>query len=294
MVFIRVFEVIFPIFFLASLGFCWVKFGFEYPIKFITRLSMNIAVPCLIFVSLMETTIDSEHLFRLAVATSLTYFFIIIFFACFIKLKKINFKTYLAPLSFGNTGNIGLPLAYFAFGEIGLGYAVTIFAVTAILSFSIGIWFISGSTNSLQIFKNEPLIIATILGAFFLITGWSTPKFLTSTFQLIGQMGIPLMLITLGVAVAGLKSNDLKNAVGYSLLKVLVCLSVGIIIGHIFLLDEISFSILLLQISTPVAVTSYLLANKYHADAKTVAGLVIVSTCISLITLPTILFFQLL
>jgi len=293
MVFLKVLEVVFPVFFLSLLGFLWVRFGFEYPIKFVTRLSMMVAVPCLVFVSLMKTSINSGHLILLTVATFLTYFILIIIFTIFIKLTKNNLRTFLAPLTFGNTGNIGLPLSYFAFGEVGLGYAVIIFAITAILSFSIGIWFVSGGTISFQSLKNEPLIIATILGSIFLITDLSTPLFLTSTFELIGQMAIPLMLITLGVAVAGLKTNDLKNALGFSLLKLFICLSTGIILGNLFSLNEISFSILLLQISSPVAVTSFLLASKYEANAPKVASLVIVSTCISLISLPTILFFQL-
>ena len=293
MIFLKVLEVVFPIFFLSSLGYFWVRLGFEYPMKFVTRLSMMIAVPCLVFVSLIKTTIDSGHLILLAIATFLTYFLLIIFLTCFIKLTKINFRTYLAPLTFGNTGNIGLPLAYFAFGEVGLGYAVIIFSVTAILSFSIGIWFVSGGTTSFQALKNEPLIIATILGTIFLFTDLSTPLFLASTLELIGQMAIPLMLITLGVAVAELKINDLKSALGFSLLKLFLCLSTAIFVGHLFSLNEISFSVLLMQISTPVAVTSYLLARKYKADSLKVASLVVVSTCLSLISLPTILFFQL-
>ena len=50
---------------------------------------------------------------------------------------RLDRRTFLAPLIFGNTGNLGLPLALFAFGDVGLGYAVVIFAVMAILSFTV-------------------------------------------------------------------------------------------------------------------------------------------------------------
>ena len=106
-------------------------------------------------------------------------------------------------------------------------------------------------------------------------------------------VAIPLMLITLGVAVAELKISDLKTALEFSLLKLFLSLSTAIFVGYLFSLNEISFSVLLMQISTPVAVTSYLLARKYEADSLKVASLVVVSTCLSLISLPTILFFQL-
>ncbi len=290
---LKVLEVIFPVFSLAALGFLWVRLGFEYPIKFVTRLSTMIAVPCLVFVSLMGTTIKTENIIILGTATFSTYFIVMLIFFCFIRFRNMNSQTYLAPLVFGNTGNIGLPLAYLSFGDVGLDYAVIIFSITAILSFSIGIWFVSANPISLKILKSEPLLVATILGAIFLLTGWSTPQFLTSTLDLFAQMAIPLMLITLGVAVASLEAKDLKNALTLSILKFLICILSGIVVGHLFSLDKISFWILLLQISTPVAVTSYLLASKYRADATTVAGLVIVSTCLSLVLIPAIFFIQL-
>ena len=291
MEFFIVFEVVAPVFCLSLLGYIWVKLGFEYQIKFVTRLSMTVAVPCLIFVSLMNANIQRDNLLLLSKATLFSYLAIIIFFSIFVWISKINWRTYMSPLTFGNTGNVGLPLALFAFGDLGLQYAVVVFAVMAILSFTIGIWFVSGGKVSLKVLFYEPLVVSTILGAIFLFNGWMTPVFLTSTLELIGQMAIPLMLITLGVTVATLKSNDLISAVGFSLLKSIVCFSCGFFIGKVFALDKISLSVLILQVSTPVAVTAYLLAHKYEADSDTVAGLVIVSTLLSIATLPILLMF---
>ena len=80
MIFIEVLEIVFPVFFLSFLGFFWVKKGFEYPMQFVTRLSMNIAVPCLVFVSLMNTKIDLKLLFNFTLVTLFTYALIIITF----------------------------------------------------------------------------------------------------------------------------------------------------------------------------------------------------------------------
>ena len=55
----------------------------------------------------------------------------ILFFAA-LRLLRLDMRTYLAPLIFDNTGNIGLPLAFFAFAEVGLGYALIEFAIMAI------------------------------------------------------------------------------------------------------------------------------------------------------------------
>ncbi len=50
---LTVLEVVAPVFLLASLGFGWVKLGYDYPVEFVTRLAMTLAVPCLIFTFLL-------------------------------------------------------------------------------------------------------------------------------------------------------------------------------------------------------------------------------------------------
>ena len=283
-------EIVAPVFLLAALGFAWVKFGYEYRLDFVTKLAMTLGVPCLIFVTLMQTDIDKESLAAISGATLAAYSIVIISFFLISRLFKLDIQTFLAPLSFGNTGNLGLPLALFAFGELGLGYAVVVFAVMAIISFTFGIWLVSGGGNPLPSLK-EPLVGASIAGGIFLWMGWETPTFITNTLSLIGQLGIPLMLITLGVALARLTPSGIGRMVWLSALKVAICVAVAWPIGVWFELDDVAFAVLVLQVATPVAVTSYLLAEKYGADADAVAGLVVVSTLMSVGFLPLILAF---
>ena len=285
---LTVFQIVAPVFILAAIGFTWVKIGWSYEIEFVTRLAMTLSVPALIFVALMKANISADTLSNLFLSSLIAYLFLALIFWITGKIFKLNMATYWAPLIFGNTGNLGLPLAMFAFGEVGLGYAVVVFAVMAIGSFSIGVWMVSGGGSINKVFK-EPMVWATLLGALFLIQGWQTPKWATNTLELLGQMAIPLMLITLGVALARLKINLISRAIILSILK--LCVSVGIawIIGIYFELNDIAFAVLVMQIATPVAVTSYLLAQKYGADANEVAGLVIASTALSVFALPVLL-----
>ena len=279
-----------PVFLLAAVGFAWVKMGFEYRVEFVTRLAMTLSVPCLIFAALMQTDVDPEALAALSLAAFVAYGLVMV--GCFVvvKLARLDMQTYLAPLIFGNTGNLGLPLALFAFGEVGLGYAVVVFAVMAILSFTIGIWMVAGS-GSLKRVVREPLVAATLLGALFLWQGWETPAFLTNTIELIGQMAIPMMLITLGVAVARLETKAMTRAAVLSVVKVFICVGAAWLAAHWFGLEPIAAAVLIVQVATPVAVTSYLLAEKYRADAQPVAGLVVASTLLSVLALPVILAF---
>lgn len=287
---LTVLEIVAPVFLLAVIGFVWVKLGFEYRIQFVTQLAMTLSVPCLIFTSLMKTEIDPASLSTVSYAAVVTYALISVVAFGIVHFAKLDRRTYLAPTIFGNTGNLGLPLALFAFGEQGLGYAVVIFAIMGVYSFTAGIWLVSGGGSILKVVK-EPLVGATILGALFLWQGWETPRFLTNTLELIGQIAIPIMLITLGVALARLEPRHLGQAVWLSLAKVGFCAAIAWAVGGWFGLSATAFGVLIVQASTPVAVTSYLLAEKYGADSEAVAGLVVVSTLISVITLPLILAF---
>lgn len=279
-----------PVFLLAAVGFAWVKLGFEYRVAFVTRLAMTLSVPCLIFVALMKTQVDPSALADLSMASFVAYFAVGIASFVVVALFRLDRQTYLAPLIFGNTGNLGLPLALFAFGQTGLEYAVVVFAVMAILSFTIGIWMVAGAGSFTRVLK-EPLVAATLLGALFLWQGWQTPVFLTNTLELVGQMAIPIMLITLGVAVARLEIRRVGLAVVLAILKVVICAGAAYLASRWFALPPIAAAVLIVQVATPVAVTSYMLAEKYGADAQTVAGLVVVSTLLSVITLPLILSF---
>ncbi len=288
--FVTVLQIVAPVFLLALIGVVWVKLGYEYRVQFVTRLAMTIGVPALIFTSLMKTEIERDALFATVWAACAAYALVTIAFFVLVKVGRLDVQTFLAPLIFGNTGNLGLPLALFAFGEVGLGYAVVIFAVMGIYSFTFGIWLVSGGGSPLKVIK-EPLVGATLLGGLFMVQGWQTPLWMTNTLELIGQMAIPLMLITLGVALARLTPENVIRAVILAIVKVVFCAGIAFFVGQFFELSPIALAVLVLQVSTPVAVTSYLLAEKYGAEAGEVAGLVVVSTLLSVVTIPITLAF---
>lgn len=283
-----VLDIVAPVFLLATIGFVWIKLGFEYRVQFVTQLTMTLSVPCLIFTALMKTRIAPEALADLSLAAVAAYGAVTLVAYGVVRLAGLNVRTYLAPLIFGNTGNVGLPLAMFAFGETGLGYAVVVFAVMVIWSFTFGVWLVSEG-GSLKRVMTEPIVAATLLGALFLWQGWHTPRFLTNALELVGQMAIPIMLITLGVAVARLRPGRLAYAAVLSAVKLVFCVALSWGIGRWFGLDPVAFAVLVLQVATPIAVTSYMLAEKYGADSDAVAGLVVTSTLMSVAALPVLL-----
>ncbi|AJE45136.1 AEC family transporter [Celeribacter indicus] len=285
---LTVLEIVSPVFLLALIGFVWVRSGHEYRLEFVTKLTMTLSVPALIFTSLVTADIDPAALTALSLAAAVAYGGVTVAAWLFIRVMRLDMRTFLAPLIFGNTGNLGLPLALFAFGETGLSYAVVVFAVMALWSFTFGVYVTAGGGSIGKAFR-EPLVWATALGAIFLWQGWTLPRFAMNTLSLLGQVAIPLMLITLGVAVARLHPKGLSRAALIALGKAVLCAGIAALAGLAFGLEAVPFAVLVVQLATPIAVTSYMLAEKYGADSDTVAALVVASTLLSIVVLPVLL-----
>jgi hypothetical protein len=226
------------------------------------------------------------------IVVCLAYAVVSIIALVFTFIFKLDLRTFLMPLISGNTGNLGLPLCFLAFGQDGLGYAVIVFAFTSIVAFTLGLWVVSGIHSFKQPLK-EPLVPATILGLVFMFYDWEIPKILTNALNLIAQMAIPLMLITLGVAVARIKTTLAFKTIGISVSKIIIGIFAAVAIGHQFSLPYEAYAVLIIQMSMPVAVTSYLLAEKYGANSEAVAGLVVISTLLTVFVTPVLLSFLL-
>jgi predicted permease len=289
---LTVLGIVAPVLLLGVAGFTWARAGYDYPIAFVTRMSMTLAVPCLIFTALMDAEIAPAALTALSVAALAAYGVVLALSWGLVALTGLDRRAHVAPLAFGNTGNIGLPLALFAYGEAGLSLAVVVFAVMALFTFTVGLWLVAGAAAPARVLR-EPMLWATVLGGLFLSMGWQTPDWLTRSLTLVGQMAIPLMLITLGVAIARLRPGRLGRAVWLSAAKLALGLAAGVVAGRWFALEPTAFGVLVLQMATPVAVTSYLLAERYDADPDAVAGLVMVSTLMAVAAMPVTLSFLL-
>jgi malate permease and related proteins len=287
---LTVLTIVAPVGLLGMVGFLWVRTGHDYDLEFVTRLAMTLSIPALIFTALMKSEVDPAALRDVSLAAALGYGVLALVFLGVVRLLGLPIRTWLAPMIFGNTGNVGLPLALFAFGEAGLGHAVVIFAVMMMWHFTLGLWLVAGGGSPWRLVR-EPAMIGTVLGGLFLWQGWQTPDWLTKSLELIGQIAIPMMLITLGVAVARLSAGHLGRALAMTALRFFICAGVATGLGVVFALTPVAMAVLILQFTTPVAVTSYMLAAKYGADADTVASMVIASTLLSIGTLPLTLAF---
>lgn len=287
---LQILQILAPVFLLAAIGYGWTRAGWDYDVAFVTRLSMTVSLPCLVFMALVRTEIDPAILRDTILAAFVSYAVVGAVVWLGIWAARLPAATFWAPVTFGNTGNLGLPIALFAFGQQGFDFAVVVFAVMIVLSFTFGVWVVAGGGSPLRAFR-EPIVWGTLAGAAARVLGWEVPDWTAETLDLVGQMAIPLMLVTLGVAISRLQPRALGRAVWLSAAKLVICTAVPLAVGLWLELPRLALGVLILQVATPVAVTSYMLAAKYKARADEVAGLVVVSTLLSVAALPALLAF---
>ena len=279
-----------PIFICVLIGFFWSKKGLSFDTDLITSLVTYLGTPCLIFYSLSSVHLLPNTLLSIGLAALLANIAFIIIGALILALFKLPYRVYLQSLSWPNVGNIGLPLCLFAFGEEGLALGITFFAIYVVFQMTVGVAFVSGTFSPMALFK-LPIVPATIFAAFFLFTDFQTPAPLYNTTKLIGDLTIPLMLITLGVSLARLRVNRLMTAFFLSALRLGMGLGVGIVLVYLMNLSGPSAGVVILQCSMPVAVFCYLFAQIYDQQPEEVAGLVVVSTLLGFFFLPLLLWY---
>lgn len=286
--FLQVLQVIAPVFLVALAGYVWGRLKLNFDLEFVTRLAVNFSMPCLIFAVLVKVKIDPNAFRDIALAALAAYAALGLVLGLGLRAAGWRLRTFLVPGTFGNTGNIGLPVALFAYGESGLAFAIVVFAIMAILQFTVGVYVVAGTGRLLHVLK-QPLVYGAVLGGLFAFEGWQVPAWALNSLDLAGQIAIPAMLLTLGFSIANLSVSEVGRAMQFSLAKLAAAAAVAVAIAWAFGLHGAARGSLVLQLIMPVAVTSYLLAERYRAEPESIAGAVVISTLIAAVAVPVAL-----
>lgn len=283
-------QVVAPIFTVIAVGYIWSWSGRKYDLEFITSIAINIGCPCLAFSTLTNLKISYSLLGSISLATAVAILLFGLIGVLVLRISGLSVNGYLSPLMFANIGNMGLPVCLFAYGQDGLALAIVVFAVVCVGQFTIAIFLYSGSLSLAPICKN-PVIISIVISSVLLVSGITPPQWIAKSTKLIGDITIPVMLLTLGVSLQRMKVFNTGRAFLLSFTRVGMGFGVGILVSYLFGLKGTERGVFILQSSMPVAVFNYLLAERYGRNAKETAELIIVSTLLSIIALPLILHF---
>ncbi|MFC2991280.1 MULTISPECIES: AEC family transporter [Halomonas] len=284
----ELFAVMAPVLAGAGLGFGWVRLGHPYPVEFVTRLVFNIGTPALIIASLANAEIDAGSVGRTMLAAAVVMTAMAAATPLMARLLGRDWRVVLAPMMYPNTGNMGLPVVLYAFGSAGFAFGITVMVTVSLFQFTVGA-VMASQGNALRTLARTPTVYAIVISLGLLLTDTELPRWLGNSVDLISGFTVPLMLITLGVSLASIQVRSLKSGVGFSLLRIPVAAGLAWGIGALLGLPPLALSVLVLQMSMPVAVFNYLFAQKAGREPEYVASLVFCSTLMSLLYLPLLL-----
>tara|TARA_B100001175_G_C19419036_1_gene595117 strand:- start:15 stop:917 length:903 start_codon:yes stop_codon:yes gene_type:complete len=294
-IYIKLFEVLFPVFFVIGIGYYLGKKNPKIDTTFITNFAANIGTPAMIIYAITSTGITFE-IFR----DYFWYYLLAIgFFAIvgIITLYTLNTKDIvreLPPLILPNTGNMGLPICLFAYGSQGLGVSASITSLIILLHFTLGIFLADRKFNLSVIGKNPPFY-AIIFSAIMLIYEVKMPVVVINTTEWLTFATIFLVLMSLGIALTRLKVFSFKKALLSSFARMFIGPLIGLLLIYWFNLEGFAAGVLLIQCSMPSAVLNYLVGSLYSPKkiVDSVASTIVVSTVMSFITIPIVVFFAL-
>jgi predicted permease len=284
----EIFGIVAPVLLCTAIGYVWGWLRRPFDPGLTTALVSGIAAPCLVFNALTRLEVSAGALGQIAAATLACYAAMGVLGWSILRLAKLPAHSYLPALMFPNGGNVGLPLCFLAFGPEGLALGIAWFAVGAVGQFTVGINIAAGSFAFGRLAR-QPIIYAVALSFVFILSGSKPPVWLARTTELMGSMLIPLMLLSLGVSLATLKVTRPLRAASLSALRLGGGFCVGLLVAWIFGLAGTARGVLLIQSSMPVAIFNYLFALQYRREPADVAGMIVITTVASFVTLPALL-----
>jgi hypothetical protein len=287
----RILGIIFPIFAIVSVGYAYGRWR-RVDMSMVNTMNMDVLVPALLFFVLSSKNFDLARYGDLALGAAAVVIGSGVLALAVAWLARLQAKTLVPPMMFTNTGNMGLPLAVFAFGEQALPAAVMLLIVTNGLHFTLGTFLMDHRAALLGVIR-KPIVAATLLGLGFNLLGWTLPGPVSITVEMLGQASIPLLLFSLGVRLTEVDLRDWKiGALGAVLCPVTGIVMV-LMLRPLLDLTPLQSGLFLVYGALPPAVLNFLVAEQFNQEPKNVASIVLLGNLAATVSIPLALFFAL-
>ena len=287
-----------PVLLVASAGYLLSIFTNLNPSS-LSKVTFYIFSPCLIFTLLTQNKLSDGDVLRVAAfAVTTTLFIGLLTWIAgrLLKLERRMLASILLATMFMNSGNYGLSVVLFAFGETALSYASLYFVVIAILAYTLGVIIASMGTASfsqafLNLFK-IPMLYAVILALVYNRTSWTVPVPLDRAINISADASIPTMIVLLGLQLKSVDwSKSTKPLLVATTLRLVVSPFIAIILGPAFGFSGLARQAIVTESAMPTAVLTSLLATEYNTEPTFVTSVIFISTITSPITLTPLLAF---
>lgn len=287
-VYAQISTLLLPVICCAAIGVAWALRKKPYPGEFIATLATVVSTPALVFHTLMTTKLDNAQLLEVGGASLVGLAIAALIGALGLRALKLPVFTLGPAMTFPNAGNLGLPIAQLAFGDVGLAVAITFFAVNSVVQHTLGVWIAArGSEHAHRWPKG--VVIACLLAAALRATDSSVPAPVVESARLVGSLAVPLMLLSLGHALATVSRAGIRQGALLGALRLMAGFLAGAVVVNALGLPPLVASVLSLQLAMPVAVVSVIYVQRFSPHGDVAAGAVLVSTAIFVVLCPLLI-----
>ena len=289
-------NVLFPIFALVGIGYALARGG-HLPAQSLAKLTFWVLTPSLIFHELSGSEIELRVFLDYGIYIALLSILFAALALAIGRSRGLSTDTTSAlalALVLPNTGNYGLPLLLFGFGqsgfELGIVYVSLSTLVMSTLGVAIATW---GGTFQWRLLFNivkTPLVYAVALALFVRFAGVELPLFVMRPIQLLSDATIPVMLLLLGTQLVGVRLGQRLPLIGTATairlgLAPVAGWALTTLLGFGGLLQATA----IIEASMPTAVNAVVLATVYDRDPRLTSSVVLTTTLASVLTLGLLL-----
>ena len=288
-----VFKLVSKVFVFAFIGYFIgkVKARFVQPlIAVVIESSLYLLIPFFFFLSMWESSADLLVTKKIALIATAVVIACGIMAYLFSILYRVEFRQICLPIMFMNAIYLPVPINTLFFGREGMTYSVIYSLIAGLLHFTLGIYLVSRKEHFLEIIK-MPMIYAALAGIVLNQAGVGIPQAFLYVSKGLKVVALPAM-----VALVGYQLNFIGRR-HFKLVNIGVILRVGggflvaLILVKLLNFSGPGASVVLVSSAMPSAVLTYIFAKKYKADADFAAGMVLVGTLLSIVTIPLIISF---
>lgn len=281
-----------PVFALAGLGvIARTRLGVE--VRDPARIAMYILSPGLILNSIVTSSMGAGEvgkiiLFSLLLTAGMAV--VTLLTARLSGWSPTQGSAAVLSTAFMNSANYGLPVVLLALGQEGFERAAIFVVVEAVLMYTVAVFFAARGRldwhRSLGAVARLPLIWAALAGLVIRASGVALPQSVLRPLGLLGNGAIVMVLLLLGMQVAGIRLKGARLKIGVlALLRLVLSPVLGLALVWLLRPDPMTAGVLVLEAAMPTAVNATLIAVEFEAEPDLVSGVTLVSTLASLVTL---------
>lgn len=296
-----VFQTMLKLFLLFILGFVLFKCHIfdEYTNKKISALIVNVASPMLIISSIAGVEGSNKSIVFLMIGAGILMYIGFIILGKIINrifpFPKKDWPVYECMVVFANTGFMGYPVLLDVFGQEAVFYASLIHMAFNFFVYTYAIMCLTkGDDSEFKLnFKQllTPGIILIFVGIFIYLFDIQLPSVLMDTINSVGSLTAPLSMMMIGssLAVYPIKDSftDWRSYV-FAFVRLMIVPFVTMIMCRLLHIDAYYANITIITNAMPVGSMVLMLATQYNANVKIVTRNIVVSTLLSVITIPIV------